>query len=343
MRKISVIIPCYNVSLYIDRCMSSIAGQTIGMDCLEIICIDDASTDDTWEHLQRWEQLYPDHVVLIRQEVNRRQGAARNMGVSVSSSDWISFVDADDWLEPDFFEKLYKPVAQYACDVVACEWVRDDSEVLSYMDKSRRIRGKEQYIAVDTEEVRKSLLRSGILGDGIHAKLIRRRMLVDCEIFFPEDLTYEDMYWNPLLYVYAAGVYIIKEYLYHYFVNPHATVMSRNEMYHMDWVTVQMIKWADYHRRGLFKAYHEEMERDVLMNAACFVKLVIFRFDDPPFSFFQLEREFIKERIPDYERNRYIEDFSELHRFFLRMLYSSINRTEFQQITVQARKSWEIP
>ena len=202
MRKISVIIPCYNVSLYIDRCMSSIAGQTIGMDCLEIICIDDASTDDTWEHLQRWEQLYPDHVVLIRQEVNRRQGAARNMGVSVSSSDWISFVDADDWLEPDFFEKLYEPVTQYACDVVACEWVRDDSEVLSYMDKSRRIRGKEQYIAVDTEEVRKSLLRSGILGDGIHAKLIRRRMLVDCEIFFPEDLTYEDMYWNPLLYVY---------------------------------------------------------------------------------------------------------------------------------------------
>lgn len=286
MRKISVIIPCYNVSLYIDRCMSSIAGQTIGMDCLEIICIDDASTDDTWEHLQRWEQLYPDHVVLIRQEVNRRQGAARNMGVSVSSSDWISFVDADDWLEPDFFEKLYEPVTQYACDVVACEWVRDDSEVLSYMDKSRRIRGKEQYIAVDTEEVRKSLLRSGILGDGIHAKLIRRRMLVDCEIFFPEDLTYEDMYWNPLLYVYAAGVYTIKEYLYHYFVNPHATVMSRNEMYHMDWITVQMIKWADYHRRGLFKAYREEMERDVLMNAACFVKLVIFRFDDPPFSFF---------------------------------------------------------
>ncbi len=286
MRKISVIIPCYNVSLYIDRCMSSIAGQTIGMDCLEIICIDDASTDDTWEHLQRWEQLYPDHVVLIRQEVNRRQGAARNMGVSVSSSDWISFVDADDWLELDFFEKLYEPVTQYACDVVACEWVRDDSEVLSYMDKSRRIRGKEQYIAVDTEEVRKSLLRSGILGDGIHAKLIRRRMLVDCEIFFPEDLTYEDMYWNPLLYVYAAGVYTIKEYLYHYFVNPHATVMSRNEMYHMDWITVQMIKWADYHRRGLFKAYREEMERDVLMNAACFVKLVIFRFDDPPFSFF---------------------------------------------------------
>lgn len=51
MKKISVIIPCYNVSAYIDRCMTSIVSQTMGMDSLEIICVDDASTDDTWEKL----------------------------------------------------------------------------------------------------------------------------------------------------------------------------------------------------------------------------------------------------------------------------------------------------
>lgn len=67
MKKISVIIPCYNVSSYIDRCMRSVIGQTIGVGSLEIICIDDASTDDTWEHLQKWEQQYPDDILLIRQ------------------------------------------------------------------------------------------------------------------------------------------------------------------------------------------------------------------------------------------------------------------------------------
>lgn len=71
MPKISIIIPCYNVASYIDRCMTSIVAQTMGMDSLEIICIDDASTDDTWAHLQRWERLLPDQVLLIRQEVNR--------------------------------------------------------------------------------------------------------------------------------------------------------------------------------------------------------------------------------------------------------------------------------
>ena len=55
MKKISVIIPCYNAASYIDKCMVSITAQTIGTEALEIICIDDASTDGTWEHLRKWE------------------------------------------------------------------------------------------------------------------------------------------------------------------------------------------------------------------------------------------------------------------------------------------------
>ncbi len=102
MKKISVIIPCYNVSSYIDRCMRSITGQTIGMDKLELICVDDASTDDTWEYLQKWEQL--------------------------------SFVDADDWLEPDYFERLYAPAIGGRYDVVCCGFIRDASEKESRLE-----------------------------------------------------------------------------------------------------------------------------------------------------------------------------------------------------------------
>ena len=59
MAKISVILPCYNVSAYIDRCLTSIINQTIGVDALEIICVDDASTDNTWQKLQDWEKNIP--------------------------------------------------------------------------------------------------------------------------------------------------------------------------------------------------------------------------------------------------------------------------------------------
>lgn len=80
MNKISVIIPCCNVERWIDRCMTSITSQTIGMGNLEIICVDDASADDTWGHLKEWERSFPENVRLIQLEVNLRQGAARNMG-----------------------------------------------------------------------------------------------------------------------------------------------------------------------------------------------------------------------------------------------------------------------
>ena len=92
---VSVIIPCYNVESYIDRCLASITVQTIGMENLELICVDDASADGTWNRLLLWEQLYPEQVILIRQEVNRRQGAARNLGLQYASADWVSFVDAE--------------------------------------------------------------------------------------------------------------------------------------------------------------------------------------------------------------------------------------------------------
>ena len=63
--------------------------QTIGLEKLEIICVDDASTDGTWDRLLLWEQLYPEQVILLRQETNRRQGAARNLGLQYALADWI--------------------------------------------------------------------------------------------------------------------------------------------------------------------------------------------------------------------------------------------------------------
>lgn len=187
VKKISVIIPCYNVSAYINRCMISIVSQTMGMDSLEIICVDDASTDDTWEKLQSWEHRFPEDILLIQQEKNRRPGAARNLGCMYASADWIAFVDADDWLESDYFESLYVPAVQYGCDVAVCSFIRDAS---GPRDGSGRERKKGDYIVADTKERKKKLFRDESLGWGPWAKLLRKDLLMEHEIFFPEDLAY---------------------------------------------------------------------------------------------------------------------------------------------------------
>ena len=79
MAEISVIVPCYNVAPYIDRCLTSITSQTLDLSLLEIICIDDASTDSTWNKLQQWETNFPENIMIIHCEENGGLSKVRNI------------------------------------------------------------------------------------------------------------------------------------------------------------------------------------------------------------------------------------------------------------------------
>ena len=120
MAKISIIIPCYNVEVYIDRCLGSVMEQSIGIKNVEIICVDDASTDKTLEKLLIWEHQYPESITIVRSETNGRQGAARNIGMEYASGEWVAFIDSDDWITPDYYEKLIKRGEETGADVVGC-------------------------------------------------------------------------------------------------------------------------------------------------------------------------------------------------------------------------------
>ncbi len=342
MKKISVIIPCYNVEAYIDRCLLSITAQTIGIENLEIICIDDASTDATWSHLKKWEQVFPDNILLLQQEENRRQGAARNIGLQYASAEWISFVDADDWLELDFFERLYGPTADYPCDVVACAFIRDASGVEPGFSVYEREPMEGRYIELSTPESKKKCLVDKLLGAVAHSKIVRRKLLLDNRIFFPEDLVYEDHYWVPLVSIYASGIYLTDEQLYHYYWNPDSTVLSRNQDHHLDGLTVQMIKWADHEERGLMEEYHEELEYDLLRDAVDFVQVVLLWRDEIPFSFFKLQSVSIREWVPDPKRNRYFKQFSKVDHVLLEALYGPADKVEFEQIARRCVPEYKI-
>ncbi len=341
MKKISVIIPCYNVAAYIDKCMVSITAQTIGIEALEIICIDDASTDGTWEHLQKWEQMFPDDILLLRQPVNRRQGAARNLGLQYASAEWIAFVDADDWLEFDYFQRLYQPTIRFACEVVACSTMRDMAGLDDCFNEAKRQPGREGCLVTDTKELKEASLRSKFMGMGPAAKLIQKKLLIESNICFPEELAFEDHYWVPLLYLYTTNIYIIEERLYHYFWNPGSTSLARNKDYHVDLFTIQMMKWKDYRERGLMDRYREALEYDFLWHAVVAMKMVIIYRDELPYPFFCLEQNIIRQQIPDHKKvtDRYMEGFLPGEQALLHAFYSPVSKNTFQQIAEQIKKS----
>lgn len=102
MPKISVVLPCYNVSKYIDKCIESLLCQTL--EDIEFIFVDDCSPDDTYDRITQYKD---DRIKIIRHEANRYTAEARNTGIKNATGEYISFIDPDDYIEPDFLEKLY--------------------------------------------------------------------------------------------------------------------------------------------------------------------------------------------------------------------------------------------
>lgn len=105
---ISVIIPVYNAEKSLDTCLQSIVEQSVGD--LEIICVDDGSTDGSYEKLVGW-QKKDGRIKVLRQE-NKGGGAARNLGLAKAAGEYIHFLDSDDSLRPQAYETMYEEIAE---------------------------------------------------------------------------------------------------------------------------------------------------------------------------------------------------------------------------------------
>lgn len=318
---ISIIIPCYNVEKYIDRCFNSLLAQTIGFDRLEIIMVDDCSTDRTWDRLTAIEAAHPESVMIIHCDENGHQGRARNIGLQYASAPYVGYVDSDDWIEPDMYEKLYEKMAAYECDIVMCQSWRDTG--LSAQLLEPKLTGEaDRMLEIDTMEKRKIFIACGSIAYGPCDKLFTRDFLLDNQIFFPEQLAYEDHFFSTLLYLYAVRVYILEEKLYHYYINPSSTVLSPNAAHHFDILSVNKMMWAECENRGFLTDYRKELE--YLFLTLCYLaamKMISLRLTQVPYDFFLELKEETLQRIPDYHSNPYIKDYvTELNQMLLQLL-----------------------
>ena len=111
--KVSIIVPVYNTEKYLPKCLSSLISQSLPE--IEIITIDDGSTDNSYQILLEYAQK--DSRIKVLQQENSKQGAARNRGVEIAQGEYIGFVDSDDWIDSDFFEKLYNAAVEKSSDI----------------------------------------------------------------------------------------------------------------------------------------------------------------------------------------------------------------------------------
>lgn len=144
--KVSVLVAVYNAEKYVRECLDSLISQT--HRDLQIICIDDASTDSSWLILEEY-AAKDKRIVLLRQAENRGQAEARNRGLSVAEGDYVTMLDSDDWFSPDAIEKACQVAesgvdcvlfdVRYHDDTTAEEWGYD------YRTKEREWKGAEAF------------------------------------------------------------------------------------------------------------------------------------------------------------------------------------------------------
>lgn len=262
MKKISVIVPCHNDAKYIECCMEHILNQSIGMKEIEIILVDDASTDNgvTFQVLMDYERKFPGTVLVIPLEQNMRQGGARNVGISYASGEYLMFCDADDWLAYRAMEILYHVAKEYDADVVEYRY-----QIVTDTENSGRLieQGNGSYYReMDKEDVRRKLLveYSDNFSLGCMRKLYRTSMIKDNAICFAEHLIYEEPSFTVPVRLYETKHVFLDAALYYYLQRTDSTTHSKWDERKWDHVKVWLLLMEDLNKRGFMDIYHDELE-----------------------------------------------------------------------------------
>lgn len=225
--KISVIVPCYNVQKYVMRCFESIHNQTYGFENLEVIFVDDLSTDNTWSILELLQKKYPENVIAVKLNRKGLAGGARNLGMDISSGEYITFVDADDWIHPEMINVLYNKIIEEHYDFVQCGYLECDRKPVEWSSVDSNY-GVEIFNFADIDSRKNAII--GLTGTGnvaVWGKLYNIDFITNYKIRFVENLYFEDNNFSFMCVMSAKKCCRINLQLYFYYVNNDGITRSR--------------------------------------------------------------------------------------------------------------------
>ena len=301
--KLSIIVPVYNMASErkLEYCMNSLVNQTV--EDYEIIAVDDCSTDDSFEILQDYERRFPDKVHAIHSEVNRHQGGAKNIGMKMAQGDWIGFIDSDDWITPDMYRKLIERAEATGADVVGCDYclTNEHSMKVGQIVPNNK---KDQSGVLDVHKRRSLILDGGSLV----VKIYRRSMIIENELWFPEDIFYEDNALGNSYLVLAKHFEYIEEPMYFYYQHGDSTVHTFSQRRCEDRMEAGRIMLAEAHQHNFYDDFVPELEYKFTL---LFYVNTLFTYmvgvDRTKISFVRALGKEMKQTFPDFEKNPYYQ------------------------------------
>lgn len=219
--KISVIVPVYNAAKYLDECIISIINQTI--NDIEIIIVDDCSTDGSKDIILKY--IHDPRIKFLAIEKNSGVSYARNTGLKCAKGEYIGFVDSDDFISNDMFEKMLKSNS----DIISCGYKKCDDEGNVISNHPFPLKSLKSH-----EEICKALSTAHETRFIWFAcrNLYKRELITENKIQFNEKLKIgEDSLFNMYSFYYANSVSVINESLYYYRSNPNSITSKKGKYY----------------------------------------------------------------------------------------------------------------
>jgi len=301
MMKVSVIVPVYNVEKHLKRCLDSLLAQTLQE--IEVIAIDDGSTDSSLEILQDYAKTFGKLKCVSKK--NGGLSDARNYGLSCASGEYVGYVDSDDFVDPDMFEVMYREAKEHGSDIVECNLHHtyanyEDTEIMVKYYKPEEFLCFGRHIAWN--------------------KIYRRAWLLETGIQFPFGLIYEDVSFFSKLAPY------IRRYDYVDIAPVHYVQRSGSLNNLSSTSTIQILDILrdilDFYKvKGFFGQYSSQLEYMYARILLCSSFARMCRIRDKTCRKEALRANYneLAETFPDWRKNHVLRTDKSINALFMRM------------------------
>ncbi len=253
--RLSIIVPVFNMASdgKLTFCLDSLLNQTI--DDYEIIAVDDCSTDNSLDILKDYETKHPGRFIAVHSEVNHHQGGAKNIALRIAKGDWISFIDADDWIAPDYYEQMFEVADRTGADMVGCDYCEVSEH--TFVPGRQVPNSRPDQTGILTASQKRSMI---IDGGSLCTKIYRRDRIIRDGLFFPEDIFYEDNAVGNSYLIMANHYEYIEKPLYYYYQHDSSTVHTFSVTRCEDRMAAGRMIVSEAKRHGYYDEFKPELE-----------------------------------------------------------------------------------
>ena len=298
MYKITLVIPIYNVSTFIETCLGSLINQTI--DDIEVLLVDDHGNDDSMERAREFVEAHPSSKTFrfLSTPHNMGPGPARNIGIESALGEYIGFIDSDDVVSPDFCERLYAAAKLYDADVSYCQAMlvktAKGTPMCNPIIESGEFSGDKRHYFL-THYVTM-----------MWTFLYRKSLLNEYAIRFPATRSAEDSYFLTCSLLAARRIACVDIPLYQYLVHEESLSETRNPYRYLDKIKSFDLLMLFARKRGFYEANREELDYIYLKKGHILgILTYIYNEEHPQVITVCKLHNHLLEYIPEYKNNPY--------------------------------------